>query len=186
MPNQASSSLSLPEGVTISGALKPGYERILTSDALEFVARLARRFEPRRRQLMQVRAERQAKLDGGALPDFLPETRKIRDNDWKITGIPDDLLDRRVKITGPTTRKMIINAVNSGAKVFMADFEDANTPTWSNRPASITRLARTLLFSSCVREAGICWRTTSPSMATRSRAHLWISASTSSTTSRQF
>jgi malate synthase len=132
MPNQASSSLSLPEGVTISGALKPGYGRILTSNALEFVASLARRFEPQRRQLMQARAERQAKLDGGALPDFLPETRKIRDNDWKITGIPDDLLDRRVEITGPTTRKMIINAVNSGAKVFMADFEDALSPTWAN------------------------------------------------------
>jgi malate synthase len=132
MPNQASSSLSLPEGVTISGALKPGYGRILTSDALEFVASLARRFEPRRRELMEARAERQAKLDGGALPDFLPETRKIRDNDWKITGIPDDLLDRRVEITGPTTRKMIINALNSGAKVFMADCEDALSPTWAN------------------------------------------------------
>ena len=132
MPNQASPSLSLPEGVTISGALKPGYGRILTSGALEFVASLARRFEPQRRELIEARAERQAKLDGGALPDFLPETRKIRDNDWKITGITDDLLDRRVEITGPTTRKMIINALNSGAKVFMADCEDALSPTWAN------------------------------------------------------
>ncbi len=132
MPDQASPKLSLPEGVEVSVALKPGYERILTNDALEFVASLVRRFEPQRRQLMDARAERQAKFDGGALPDFLPETRKIRENDWKIAGIPDDLLDRRVEITGPTTRKMIINALNSGAKVFMADFEDALSPTWVN------------------------------------------------------
>ncbi len=132
MPNHAAPSLSLPEGVKVSGACKPGYERILTRDALEFLATLARRFEPRRRQLMQARAERQAKWDGGGLPDFLPETRKIREIDWKIEKIPDDLLDRRVEITGPTTRKMIINALNSGAKVFMADFEDALSPTWAN------------------------------------------------------
>ncbi len=132
MPNQASSNLSLPEGVTVSGALKTGYQRILTNGALEFVASMARRFEPQRRQLMDARAERQAKLDGGALPDFLPETRKIRENDWKIAGIPDDLYDRRVEITGPTTRKMIINALNSGAKVFMADFEDSLSPSWAN------------------------------------------------------
>jgi len=132
MPDRASISLSLPKDVTVSGAVQPGYERILTSDALEFVASIARRFESQRRQLMEARAERQAKWDGGALPDFLPETRKIRENDWKIAGIPDDLLDRRVEITGPTTRKMIINALNSGAKVFMADFEDALSPTWAN------------------------------------------------------
>ena len=132
MPDRASISLSLPKDVTVSGAVQPGYERILTSDALEFAASIARRFESQRRQLMEARAERQAKWDGGALPDFLPETRKIRENDWKIAGIPDDLLDRRVEITGPTTRKMIINALNSGAKVFMADFEDALSPTWAN------------------------------------------------------
>ena len=132
MPDQISRSLSLPEGVKVSGALKPGYERILTQDALEFVANLARRFEPRRKQLIEARAERQAKWDGGSLPDFLPETRKIRDNDWSIAGIPEDLLDRRVEITGPTTRKMIINALNSGAKVFMADCEDSLSPTWAN------------------------------------------------------
>ncbi len=132
MSNQASISLSLPDDVTVSGPFQPGYERILTHGALEFVASLARRFEPRRRELMEERAARQAKLDGGALPDFLPETRKIRDNDWTISGIPADLLDRRVEITGPTTRKMIINALNSGAKVFMADCEDALSPTWAN------------------------------------------------------
>ncbi len=132
MPDETSITLNLPDGVAVTGALKPGYERILTTDALELVATLARRFEQRRRQLLQARAERQAAWDGGALPDFLPETRKIRENDWTIAGIPDDLLDRRVEITGPATRKTIVNALNSGAKVFMADFEDALSPTWAN------------------------------------------------------
>jgi malate synthase len=132
MPDRTNISLHAPAGVEIAGALKPGYERVLTTDALQFVADLARRFEPQRRSLMEARAERQAKLDAGALPDFLPETRKIRENDWKIAGVPKDLLDRRVEITGPTTRKMIVNALNSGAKVFMADFEDALSPTWPN------------------------------------------------------
>jgi malate synthase len=126
------SSLNLPSGVAVSGALKPGYERVLTGEALEFVAALARRFEPERRRLMEARAERQAKWDAGALPDFLPGTRSLREGDWKIASIPEDLLDRRVEITGPTTRKMIINALNSGASVFMADFEDALSPTWAN------------------------------------------------------
>ncbi len=125
-------SLDLPSGVTVSGVLKPGYERVLSKDALQFVADLARRFEPRRRELLQARAERQAKWDAGGLPDFLPETSGIREGTWKIAPIPEDLLDRRVEITGPTTRKMIINALNSGASVFMADCEDALSPTWPN------------------------------------------------------
>jgi malate synthase len=125
-------TLDLPSGVAVSAPLKPGYERILTREALQFVAGLARRFEPRRRQLMEARAGRQAKWDAGALPDFLPETRSIREGDWKIASIPDDLLDRRVEITGPATRKMIVNALNSGASVFMADFEDALSPAWAN------------------------------------------------------
>jgi malate synthase len=124
--------LQLPEGMEITGAIKPGYERVLTPDALSFVADLARAFEPRRRQLMEWRDHRQADLDAGALPDFLPDTLDIREGDWKIRGIPQDLLDRRVEITGPTTRKMIVNALNSGASVFMADFEDALSPTWDN------------------------------------------------------
>jgi malate synthase len=132
MTDASSIALDLPEGVAVSGALKPGYERILTRGALEFVASLARRFEQQRRQLLEARGERQAAWDGGALPDFLPETRKIRENDWTIAGIPAGLLDRRVEITGPTTRKMIVNALNSGAKVFMADCEDALSPTWAN------------------------------------------------------
>ena len=125
-------SLTLPSGVQITGALKPGYERVLTPEALEFVAAIARRFEAQRQGLLQARAVRQAAWDAGGLPGFLPETSAIREGDWKVAPIPDDLLDRRVEITGPTSRKMVINALNSGASVFMADFEDALSPTWPN------------------------------------------------------
>ncbi len=125
-------SLNLPSGVQITGALKPGYDRVLTAEALEFVATIARRFEPQRQRLLQTRAGRQAAWDAGELPGFLPETKAIREGDWKVAPIPNDLLDRRVEITGPTSRKMVINALNSGASVFMADFEDALSPTWPN------------------------------------------------------
>src|SRR5262249_36567661 len=91
-----------------------------------------RRFERQRRRLLVARAERQKRFDAGELPDFLTETRPVRAGDWKIAPIPADLLDRRVEITGPTDRKMVINALNSGANVYMADFEDANAPTWDN------------------------------------------------------
>ena len=124
--------LLIPDGVTISGQLKAGYEKLLTQEALEFLARLHRGFEKRRAQLMERRRERQARFDGGGLPDFLPETKEVREGQWTVGPIPADLLDRRVEITGPTDRKMIINALNSGARVFMADFEDANSPTWDN------------------------------------------------------
>jgi malate synthase len=122
----------LPSGITIRGPIDTGYERVLTPEALDFVADLARSFEPVRRQLMARRDERQAVLDAGALPNFLEATKDIRESDWTIRGVPEDLLDRRVEITGPTTRKMIVNALNSGASVFMADFEDALSPTWDN------------------------------------------------------
>ncbi|MGO9484995.1 MAG: malate synthase A, partial [Rhodomicrobium sp.] len=121
-----------PSGVQVTGALKPGYERVLTERALEFVAAIARRFEAQRQRLLEARAERQAAWDAGTLPGFLPETKAIREGDWKVAPIPKDLLDRRVEITGPTSRKMVINALNSGASVFMADFEDALSPTWPN------------------------------------------------------
>ncbi|HEX8642205.1 MAG TPA: malate synthase A [Allosphingosinicella sp.] len=107
-------------------------QEVLTEEALGFVAQLHRRFDRRRRDLLAARAERQQAFDAGALPDFLDETRAIREGDWTIGDIPTDLLDRRVEITGPTDRKMVINALNSGAKVFMADFEDATAPTWAN------------------------------------------------------
>ncbi len=125
-------SLNLPSGVQITGALKPGYERVLSAEALEFVAAIARRFEAQRQRLLEARAERQAAWDAGTLPGFLPGTKAIREGDWKVASIPNDLLDRRVEITGPTSRKMVINALNSGASVFMADFEDALSPTWPN------------------------------------------------------
>jgi len=120
------------QGLEIRGPVRPGQERILTPEALAFVAELERKFRPERRQLLACRAELQAKLDGGWKPDLLPETRKVRDGDWSAAPLPKDLLDRRVEITGPVDRKMVINALNCGANVYMADFEDASTPTWDN------------------------------------------------------
>jgi malate synthase len=119
-------------GVAITAPLRPRYSDILTPAALSFLADLHRRFDGRRRALLAARAERQKEFDAGALPDFLAETTPIRGGDWRIAPIPADLLDRRVEITGPVDRKMIINALNSGANVFMADFEDANSPSWDN------------------------------------------------------
>jgi len=121
-----------PRGIEIHAPLHPGSEKILTQEAIEFIASLERRFGAERRRLLELRAATQAKLDAGWRPDFLAETRSIRDGDWTVAPLPADLLDRRVEITGPTDRKMVINALNSGANVFMADFEDANTPNWSN------------------------------------------------------
>ena len=105
---------------------------ILSSGALDFVADLQRAFGGRREELLAARAARQQRLLDGELPDFLEGTREIRDSEWQVAEAPPDLQDRRVEITGPTDRKMVINALNSGARVFMADFEDANSPTWSN------------------------------------------------------
>src|SRR6266481_7841416 len=106
--------------------------QILNPGAREFLTQLARKFEGRRQQLLERRQIRQQEIDAGQLPDFLPETAAIREGDWTVAPIPGDLLDRRVEITGPVDRKMIINALNSGASVFMADFEDSNSPTWQN------------------------------------------------------
>ena len=124
--------LNLPDNMTITGPLQDGYAEILTPEALAFVAELHRTFEPRRAELMQAREQRQLRLDAGEKPDFLADTRTVRDGDWAISPLPADLQDRRVEITGPVDRKMIINALNSGARVFMADFEDASSPTWAN------------------------------------------------------
>jgi malate synthase len=118
--------------IQITAPMNDTWSQILSEEALEFVAALARNFEARRKELLRMRVERQAKIDGGALPDFLPETASIRASEWTAAPIPKDLLDRRVEITGPVDRKMVINALNSGASVFMADFEDANSPTWAN------------------------------------------------------
>src|ERR1700745_322147 len=106
--------------------------QVLTPSARQFLMKLAREFEPRRQELLSRRRVRQEQIDAGQLPDFLPETEHIRNSDWTVAPIPADLVDRRVEITGPVERKMIINALNSGASVFMADFEDSNSPTWQN------------------------------------------------------
>ena len=120
------------EGVEIRGPVEGRQQEILSAEALTFVAELHRRFDARRRELLAARAERQRRIETGELPDFLSETREIREADWLTAPPPPDLLDRRVEITGPVDRKMVINALNSGARVFMADFEDANSPTWQN------------------------------------------------------
>jgi malate synthase len=120
---------TMPEGVEL---LAPAADDIFSPAALAFVARLHRGLNPVRLELLEHRRERQAELDAGALPDFLPETSGVRESDWRVAPAPPDLLDRRVEITGPLDRKMTINAMNSGARVFMADFEDAFSPTWQN------------------------------------------------------
>ncbi|HLZ31024.1 MAG TPA: malate synthase A [Chloroflexota bacterium] len=120
-------------GVEISGSRLPRFDDVLTPAALDFVASLHREFNPTRLALLQARSARQAQFDAGELPDFLPETRHIREGDWKVAPVTaPDLQKRWVELTGPTDRKMLINALNSGADVYMADFEDANTPSWQN------------------------------------------------------
>ncbi|WP_066071413.1 malate synthase A [Neobacillus soli] len=119
-------------GIEVVGAVKAQYDEILTPEALNFIEELEQNFGARRVELLQYRQKRQQEIDNGKLPDFLPETKHIRTGDWTIAPLPKDLEDRRVEITGPTDRKMVINALNSGAKLFMADFEDATSPTWEN------------------------------------------------------
>ena len=121
-----------PSDFEITGPLSADWREILTHDATQFVTELASAFEGRRRDLLDRRQKRQLELDAGIMPGFLPETERVRKGDWRVAPIPADLLDRRVEITGPVDRKMIINALNSGANVFMADFEDSNSPTWAN------------------------------------------------------
>ena len=122
----------LPQGVEIHATTADKYATILTPEALAFAVTLQREFNPTRKQLLAARVERQQRLDAGEKPDFLSETASIRESEWTVAPLPADLLDRRVEITGPVDRKMIINALNSGARVFMADFEDSTTPTWEN------------------------------------------------------
>jgi len=119
-------------GIEIAGRVTPEYAEVLTPEAMAFVAKLQRAFGGRRTELLAKRAARQAEFDAGKLPDFLPVTRAVRDGDWTCAPVGADIQDRRVEITGPVDRKMIVNALNSGASVFMADFEDANTPRWDN------------------------------------------------------
>ena len=128
----APAGVEIAPGVRVIGPVRPGYEQVLTPEALAFVGLLERRFSPERRRLLTARADRQDRLDRGELPAFLPETERVRRGNWKVQPPPADLRDRRVEITGPVERKMIINALNCGANVFMADFEDSLSPTWSN------------------------------------------------------
>jgi len=120
------------DGVEIVAPASARAAEVLTPEAVAFVVSLQGTFNARRKELLAARAARQARLDAGERPDFLPETKAIRESEWKVAPLPRDLLDRRVEITGPVDRKMIINALNSGAKVYMADFEDSTTPTWEN------------------------------------------------------
>lgn len=124
--------LDIAANIQVTGPVAGRAVEVLTPEALAFVADLHRRFDARRRDLLDARQARQARFDAGELPDFLPETAHVRAADWSVAPVPADLLDRRVEITGPVDRKMIINALNCGAKVFMADFEDATAPTWAN------------------------------------------------------
>ncbi len=148
-----SSPTQYAQGIEILGTITPEFEQILTPDAMNFVATLSRAFEERREELLAHRAARQKELDAGKFPDFLPETAHIREDDsWTVGPIPQDLLDRRVEITGPVERKMVINALNSGAKMFMADFEDAHSPTWETTIQGhinlIDAIDRTITFTS--------------------------------------
>ena len=124
--------MDLELNTAILGPVNESQKEILTSEVLEFTSLLHNKFNLKRLELLNHRKFRQAEIDSGIMPDFLPETESIRQGNWKTAPIPDDLLDRRVEITGPVDRKMIINALNSGVRVFMADFEDSNSPTWDN------------------------------------------------------
>ncbi|MEO6781176.1 MAG: malate synthase A, partial [Bradyrhizobium sp.] len=139
------------ENIKFTGEVTPEFAEILTPEAMNFIATLVHAFRDRREELLQRRVQRQAEIDAGKMPDFLPETAHIRQGDWTIAPVPADLQDRRVEITGPAERKMIINALNSGAKVFMADFEDSLSPTWEGAIAGQINLRdavrRTITFS---------------------------------------
>jgi malate synthase len=126
-------SATYPPGIQINAPVTPEFAQILTPDALALVAKLHRQFEARRQDMLARRVQRQQELDAGKLPDFLPETRHVRDGNWTIAPLPKDLECRRVEITGPVERKMIINGFNSGADAYMTDFEDSNSPNWFNQ-----------------------------------------------------
>ena len=131
----------IPEGVEVLGPAEGRFVEVLTDEALAFVAGLHREFDGRRRDVLAERLARQEEIDAGRRPEFLAPTQAVRDGDWRVAPAPEDLADRRVEITGPTDRKMVINALNSGARCFMADFEDSNAPTWSNMVEGQVNLA---------------------------------------------
>jgi len=151
-------SLALPAGVQIDAPIVPGFETVLTPRALELVVALHRAFEPRRRQLLAARAERAERLDAGERPDFLAETKHIRDGDWTIAPIPEALHCRRVEITGPCEAKMVINAFNSGADSYMTDFEDSNSPNWNNQIQGQINIARAIRRELALDQGGKTYR----------------------------
>ncbi len=141
-----------PDGIALRGGPVPGAEEILTPEAVEFVAGLHRAFNPRRKELLGARRDRQREISSGALPSFPAATARVREADWSVAAVPADLQKRTVEITGPVEAKMMINALNSGAQVFMADFEDALSPTWANvvtgQANLVAAVRRTLAFTS--------------------------------------
>ncbi len=151
-------SINLPQGMQINAPILPGFETILTLPALELVAKLHRAFEPTRQKLLAARVERTRQLDAGARLDFLPETAHIREGDWKVAPIPAPLQCRRVEITGPVEAKMIINALNSGADSYMTDFEDSNSPLWSNQIQGQINLARAIRRTLTLEQNGKTYR----------------------------
>src|SRR5437899_912569 len=124
-------TIETPAALRVLGAISDAQAEILSPAALEFLAALQREFNPRRLELLRQRKLRQEALDRGEMPHFLPETKSVRDGNWQVLPVPEDLQNRRVEITGPVDRKMVINALNSGANCYMADFEDAHSPTWA-------------------------------------------------------
>ncbi|MBT29991.1 MAG: malate synthase A [Thalassobius sp.] len=132
MISAAAKTYATPEQMKITGKFKNEFADVLTEEACSFLLSLHQRFNDKRKDLLRLRERRQTDLDNGKMPGFLPETKSIREGDWTVAPIPEDLQDRRVEITGPVDRKMVINALNSGAKIFMADFEDSNSPSWLN------------------------------------------------------
>src|SRR5262245_57622356 len=131
MLKQSMTKIQTPHGVELRGVVIGQHAQVLTPEALDFFATLQREFNPRRLELLRERKVRQAAIDRGEFPTFLAETKHVREGDWRVDPVPADLQDRRVEITGPVDRKMVINALNSGAKCYMADFEDSHSPTWS-------------------------------------------------------
>ena len=149
---------ALSSGIQLTEPSNPDFDEILTPDALDFIAKLSRAFEPRRQQLLAARAERVQKLDSGERPDFLSATESVRKGDWTIAGLPDALQCRRVEITGPVDRKMVINALNSGADAYMSDFEDSNTPNWSNQISGQINLRDAILGTIKLEQGGKSYR----------------------------
>ena len=131
--NDTGRGMTESAGVSINAPMQPGFEHVLSTEALALVAKLHRAFEPRRQELLAKRAARAKRLDAGERPDFLADTKHVREGNWTIAPLPADLQCRRVEITGPVERKMVINALNSGADSYMTDFEDSNAPNWDNQ-----------------------------------------------------